>query len=145
MNSGFQSDGLSETGSFASPQPQPQPPADPAPSAPAVQNNKPAASAKTATNVPVNTNTNTDSNSNNNSNSKSGSVVHKFPQYPFCFDYDGGQCWACVPGYLLNLILNQCVPYQKPATPDLSALANNDTQPAPVPPAATDNCDVFSA
>ena len=39
-----------------------------------------------------------------------------YPEFPFCSDFDGESCWACVPGYLLNLILNKCVPYTKPET-----------------------------
>lgn len=101
----------------------------------------------TKTNSDTNTNINTKISTNTNTNGKgtlssdSTAVIHKFPQYPFCFDYDAGQCWACVSGYLLNLVVNQCVPYVKPTTPKLAPSADKPVEPKPTP---SDNCNLFN-
>lgn len=100
----------------------------------------------TKANIPSASN-NSNSNTNSNVNTKvNDAVVHKFPQYPYCFDYDSGQCWACVSGFLLNLVINKCVPYVKPAAPNLApsestkneAATSTKTKSSP-----SDNCNIF--
>lgn len=83
--------------------------------------------------------------SNTSSNISANTTTQQFPQYPYCIDYSDGQCWACVPGYLLNLIIQQCMPYVKPNITITSS--SNDINPASIAnenKGPESNCNVFS-